>query len=167
MSTLTQDSLEAALQQIRKETEKSISELREEMHNEVKSMEQNIAATVIAAIKTTQPINMEVEQEENRSIGSSSHDTAATIKSMMDCFDALTQVVQNLAIKVSEIVEVQEASANKRSRSPDAQTKQSKNAPGNKGSRSPPAKVPRPTAPTPPSTPPPKGHPGTGSREAK
>jgi hypothetical protein len=101
MSTLTQNSLDAAIQQIRKETEKSINDLRQEMRTEVKNMEQSIAATVIAAIQTTNPINMEVKQE-NRSTGSSSQDTTATIKSMMDRFDALTQVVQNLATQIKE-----------------------------------------------------------------
>jgi hypothetical protein len=65
MSTLTQNSLDEAIQQIRSETEKSINNLRQEMRAEVKSMEQNIAASVIAAIQATQPINMVVEQTEN------------------------------------------------------------------------------------------------------
>jgi hypothetical protein len=63
--TLTQNSLDSALQQIRAETEKSINSLRQEMRAEVKNMEQNIAATVIAAIQATQPINMVVKQTEN------------------------------------------------------------------------------------------------------
>jgi hypothetical protein len=110
MSTLTQNSLDAALQQIRKETERSINNLRNEMRTEVKNMEQSIAATVIAAIQAANPINMEVESD-NRSTGSASQDTTTTIKSMMDRFDALTQVVQNLANKISEI----DTNANKRS----------------------------------------------------
>jgi hypothetical protein len=147
VSTLTQNSLDTALQQIRTETEKSINNLRQELRTEVKNMEQNIAATVIAAIQATQPINMVVEQEtENRSTESSSHDTTATIKLMMDRFDALTQVVQNLANKVAEIAENQESNANKRSRSPDGKPKQTNNETTNKGSSSPPAKLPRPTA---------------------
>jgi hypothetical protein len=83
MSTLTQNSLDAALQQIRKETELSINNLRNEMRTEVKNMEQSIAATVIAAIQAANPINMEVESD-NRSTGSASQDTTTTIKSMMD-----------------------------------------------------------------------------------
>jgi hypothetical protein len=86
---------------------------------------------------------------------------------MMDRFETLTQVVQNLANKVSELAENQESNANKRSRSPDKTPKQTNNVLTNKGSSSPPAKLPRPAAPTPPSTPPPNGHPRTGSREAK
>jgi hypothetical protein len=63
MSTLTQDSLDATLKALRLETEKSINELRSEMKQEVKNMEHNIAATVIAAIQNnTQPMNMEIEQ---------------------------------------------------------------------------------------------------------
>jgi hypothetical protein len=153
MSTLTQNSLDAALQQIREETERLINNLRTEMRTEVKNMEQSIAVTVIAAIQLTNPINMEVESD-NRSTGSTSQDTTATFKLMMDRFDALTQVVQNLAAKISEI----DSNANKRSRSPDTTVpiheKPSENS--TKGTRSPPAKLPCPTAPTPPSTPPPK-----------
>jgi hypothetical protein len=63
MSMLTQDSLDATLQAFRLETEKSMKELRSKMKQEVKNMENNIAATVIAAIQNTpQPMNMEVEQ---------------------------------------------------------------------------------------------------------
>jgi hypothetical protein len=160
MSTLTQNSLDAAIQQLWKETEKSISDLRQEMRTKVKNMEQSIAATVIAAIQSTQPINMEVENAENRSVGSASQDTTTTIKSMMDRFDALTQVVQNLAIKITEISEAQELNKNKRSRSPTSKAKDSTKPPATQtGNRSPPTKVPRPMAPTPPSTPPPKGQP--------
>jgi hypothetical protein len=127
------------------------------MRTEVKNMEQSIAATVIAAIQTTNPINMEVEQE-NRSTGSSSQDTTATIKLMMDRFDALTQVVQNLATQIKEITESQDSNANKRSRSPTTAVSQTQNTTttNSNGNRSPPAKLPRPMAPTPPSTPPPK-----------
>jgi chemotaxis protein histidine kinase CheA len=157
MSTLTQNSLDAAIQQIRKETEKSINDLRQEMRTEVKNMEQSIAATVIAAIQATNPINMEVEQE-NRSTGSSSQDTTATIKLMMDRFDALTQVLQNLATQIKEITESQDSNANKRSRSLTTAVRQTQNTTttNSSGNRSPPAKVPRPMAPTPPSMPPPK-----------
>jgi hypothetical protein len=97
------------------------------------------------------------------SISGFSQDTTTTIKSMMDRFDALTQVVQNLANKISEI----DTNANKRSRSPDTTVPQHEKQHENssKGTRSPPAKLPRPMAPTPPSTP----HPSNvaGARGAK
>jgi hypothetical protein len=61
---------------------------------------------------------------------------------MMDRFDALTKVVQNLANKVTEIAENQDSIANKRLRSPDGKPKQTNNGMTNKGSSSPPAKLP-------------------------
>jgi phosphatidylglycerophosphatase A len=172
ISTLTQESLNATLQMFRHETEKSINDLRNEMKNEVKSMEQSIAATVIAAIQSTQPTNMEVEQHsDSESTGVSTHDTMTTMKSMMDRFDALTQIVQQLAQKITTVAETQEKMASKRSRSIESAARQILNDDENQGSNethSPPTKLQRPTAQTPPTTPPPKGHPDEqGAREER
>jgi hypothetical protein len=172
MSTLTQDSLNATLQLFRQETEKSINDLRNEMRNEVKSMEQNIAATVIAAIQSTKPSNMEVEQQsDTESMGASTQDTMTTMQSMMDRFDALTEIVQQLAHKITTVSENQEALASKRSRSLEATARNILNDVENQedaSTNSPPTKLQKPTAATPPTTPPPKGHPDTtGARGAK
>jgi hypothetical protein len=172
MSTLTQDSLNATLQLFRQETEKSINDLRNEMRNEVKSMEQNIAATVIAAIQSTKPTNMEVEQQsDNESMGASTQDTMTTMRSMMDRFDALTEIVQQLAHKITTVSENQEALASKRSRSLEATARNILNDVKNQedaSTKSPPTKLQKPTAATSPSTPPPKGHPdNAGAREGK
>jgi hypothetical protein len=51
MSTLTQNSLDEALQKIWAETSRAILELREEMKTDVRNMEQSIAASVVAATK--------------------------------------------------------------------------------------------------------------------
>jgi hypothetical protein len=167
MSTLTQNSLDEALQKIRTETARSIAELRDEMKTDVKSMEQNIAATVIAAINSKEnPINMEVESTtDGGSTGAVSHDTATTMKTVMDKFESLTQIVIQLAEKVKILADNQETMTNKRSR---PQEHKKSDIPTNdkngNESRSPPAKQPRPPA-TPPSTPPPYGHPEQGARE--
>jgi hypothetical protein len=171
MSTLTQDSLDATLQAFRIETEKSLNELRSEMKQEVKNMEQNIATTVIAAIQNnSQPMNMEIEpRSENESIETSTQDTTRTLKTMMDRFDILTQVVKTLAEKIAEVAENQESQAFKRNRQIDTPNRQIlRDEQPETETRSPPAKIPRPTATTPPSTPPPKGHPNKpGAREEK
>jgi hypothetical protein len=56
LSTLTQDSLNEAMDQIRKETAQSIENLRKELQKDVLSMEDNIATAVINALKTPQII---------------------------------------------------------------------------------------------------------------
>jgi BMFP domain-containing protein YqiC len=170
MSTLTQNSLDEALQKIRNETARSISELREEMKSDVRNIEQSIAATVIAAIQSKEnPINMEVDSNtDGGSTGAASHDTTATMKTVMDKFESLTQIVIQLAEKVKLLADNQETMANKRSR-PQAQqhSETQSNENTSNESRSPPAKQPRPPS-TPPSTPPPYGHPEhKGAREEK
>jgi hypothetical protein len=170
LSTLTQESLNETLQKFRQETERSINELRNEMKNEVQSMEQNIAATVIAAIQNIQPIQMEVEQRsENESVDTNTHDTETTMRTIIDRFDALTQMVQSLAQKINEVAESQENNATKRSRPVESpmrhSTQETENQ--NKESQSPPTKQQRSKAATPPSTPPPNGYLNNdGSREA-
>jgi hypothetical protein len=135
------------------------------MKTDVRNMEQSIAASVVAALQSKNPINMEVESTaDGGSTGTASNDTTATMKSVLDRFDSLTQVVISLADKVKTLTENQETMANKRSRNPE-QNQGSQNDDNGKESRSPPAKQPRPPS-TPPSTPPPYGHPEQqGARE--
>jgi hypothetical protein len=79
---------------------------------------------------------------------------------MMDRFDILTQVVKTLAEKIAEVAENQESQAFKRNRPIDTPNRQIlRDEQPEAETKSPPAKLPRPTAMTPPSTPPPKGHP--------
>jgi hypothetical protein len=128
-------------------------------------MEQSIAALVVAALQNKNPINMEVESTTGgASTGAASHDTTATMKSVMDRFDSLTQIVISLADKVKILSDNQENIVNKRSRSKDKQ-QATPDDDNNQESRSPPAKQQCPTS-TPPSTPPPYGNPARqGSRE--
>jgi BMFP domain-containing protein YqiC len=164
MSTLTQNSLDEALQKMREETSRAISELREEMKSDVRNMEQSIAASVVAALQSKNPINMEVEPTtEGGSTGAASNETTATMKSVLDRFDSLTQIVISLADKVKTLSDNQDKMMNKRSRS--KETEATRNDDTNQESRSPPAKQQRPPS-TPPSTPPPYGNPSRqGSRE--
>jgi hypothetical protein len=115
MSTLTQSSLNEAINNLRQETEKSINDLRKELKMEVTNMESSIASAVIKAINANSPNNMEVDQSESASTDSSH--TTTTTKSMMDRLDSLTQIVQLLAEKVQDIADIQEENANKRARS--------------------------------------------------
>jgi hypothetical protein len=128
-------------------------------------MEQSIAASVVAALQKKNPIDMEVDStNDGGSTGAASNDTTATVKTVLDRFDSLTQIVISLAEKVKTLADNQETMANKRSRTPE-QNQGSQNDDNGKESRSPPAKQPRPPA-TPPSTPPPYGHPEQqGARE--
>jgi hypothetical protein len=153
MSTLTQSSLNEAINNLRKETENSINDLRKELKSEVKNMESSIATAVITAIKENTPKNMEVEQLESESTDSSH--TATTTKSMLDRLDSLTHIVQLLAEKVQDIAEIQEENANKRARSLDPTSRKILQSPSrtkekDTSTQSPPAKLPRPTARTPP-----------------
>jgi hypothetical protein len=165
MSTLTQSSLNDAIASLRKETEKSISDLRKEIKTEVKGMENNIATAVITAMRQNNLPNMDVENSEAASLDSSQ--TATTTKSVMDRLDSLTQIVQLLAEKVQDIATIQEDNANKRARSLEPtirnilQSSPSREQEKESGTRSPPAKLPRPTARTPPLKlpPPPNGIP--------
>jgi hypothetical protein len=65
--TLTQDSLNKAMEQIRHETAQSIEKLRQELQTEVLSMENNTATAVINALKTPQAIAMDTENSEEMS----------------------------------------------------------------------------------------------------
>jgi hypothetical protein len=113
MSTLTQSSLNDAINSLRQETERSINSLWEELKSEVKSMENNIAMTVITAMQSA---NTNTTTDENLETASqaSTCDTSATTKTMMDRIDSLTQMVQLLAEKVHEVVENQEINTQKR-----------------------------------------------------
>jgi hypothetical protein len=170
MSTLTQSSLNDAINNLRKETKRSINSLREELKMEVKSMENNIAIAVITAMKQANVNAMEEEKSETAS--DTSINTAATTKSMMDRIDSLTQMVQLLAEKVHEVVENQEVTAQKRARSLETMSRQilnSSNRPTEKdATHSPLAKLPRPSArsksPKPP-PPPPNGIPNTAGTQ--
>jgi CHASE3 domain sensor protein len=142
------------------------------MKNEVKSMEQSIATTVIEAIRNSQPTNVEVDHHmETESTGSASHDTTATMKTMMDRFESLAQIVVTLTQKVTELTETHDLIASKRSRPIDEtarQILQDMEHAGNETS-SPPSKLPRPSDKSPPATPPPNGHLGNtaGAREER
>jgi hypothetical protein len=79
-------------------------------------MENNIAIAVITAMQKENRNDMEEAKSETAS--DTSIDTAATTKSMMDRIDSLMQLVQLLAEKVHEVVENQDATAQKRARIP-------------------------------------------------
>jgi hypothetical protein len=175
MSTLTQSSLNDTISSLRKETEKSINDpLRNEIKTEVKSMETSIATAVITAIRQSNRNFMEVENSEVASMDSSQ--TATTTKSVMDRLDSLTQIIQLLAEKVQDIASIQEENANKRARSLEPMARQILQSSPNRekekdtSTHSPPAKLPRPTARTPPPKhpSPPNGiHKSTGTQEGK
>jgi hypothetical protein len=169
MSTLTQSTLDEAMEKIRNETTKSIEKLRSEMQKEIQNMEGNIASAVINALKSTPSVvHMEAESSEAASV-QSTQDTTTTMKTMADKFETLTSIVQSLSERVldlaekqtifqHQIMEKQDASQNKRTR-PDLPTR--KLAPSLNSARqqaqSPPSKQQRASTPTPPATPPPKG----------
>jgi hypothetical protein len=135
-------------------------------------MEQSIASAVISALQQNKtPMNMEVEHHDNESIATSTHETTTTIKTMMDKFKSLANMVSLLADKVSEIATLQEAAANKRTRAisitPRQLLKDMENA-QNIETRSPPTKQPWSLLPTPPKILPPHGHPKkSGAREGE
>lgn len=167
MSTLTQSSLDEALQKIRIDTENSIRSLREEMKNDVSSMEDRIATSVINALKAAPPVvQMETESDAN-SAQSSAQESTMTVQTLMDKFDSLTQMVKLLSEKVIEIAEKQESSQ-KRTRSlgtppkfdlPPALDDQQQ-------TRSPPNKLQRAQNLTPTKSPP-NGIPNNGTREGQ
>jgi hypothetical protein len=167
LSTLTQDSLNEAMDQIRKETAQSIENLRKEIQKDVLSMEDNIATAVINALKTPQTISMDTDTSDELSNQSTAHDTITTMKSLEEKFDSLSTMVQMLAERISEIVENQEHSQNKRNRPIDSPIKQILKSPvARLSAESPPTKLPRAMVPQPPSTPPPHGIPNSaGTRE--
>jgi hypothetical protein len=155
MSTLTQSSLDDAINKLRYENAITIENLRTEIRNDVQSMESRIAAAVIQAVRTTQNDQMETGSQ-------TSTDTNTTTWTFADRFDALTVVVQNLAAQVSALTEAHKSNINKRQRDLDESTRRLL-PPTTKTSiqpaRSPPAKLPRAPSPSPPTTPPPNGYP--------
>jgi hypothetical protein len=155
MSTLTQSSLHDAFTKLRDENTRAIKNLRIKIRNDVQSMETRIAAAMIQAVKNVQNEQMEIESQ-------SSTDTNTTTRTVLDRFDALTLVVQNLAAQVTALTETQEANINKRHRDLDESAQQilpSVSTKSRQPARSPPAKLPRARAPSPPTTPPPNGTP--------
>jgi hypothetical protein len=173
MSTLTQSTLDEALEKIRKETEKSMERLRTEMNEKIQSMENSIATAVINAIRSTPEVvhTMETEESEAQSLQSSAQETTVTMKTITEQFEALTNVVQLLSKRVSELSKNQQENQNKRNRPTDLPPRQlsqtlNPNVRSNTNTQSPPTKLSRSSVPTPPKTPPPNGTPATaGSRE--
>jgi hypothetical protein len=173
MSTLTQSTLDEALEKIRKETEKSMERLRTEMNEKIQSMENSIATAVINAIRSTPEVvhTMESEESEAQSLQSLAQETTVTMKTITEQFEALTNVVQLLSERVSELSKNQQENQNKRNRPTDLPPRQlsqtlNPNVRSNTNTQSPPTKLSRSSVPTPPKTPPPNGTPATaGSRE--
>jgi hypothetical protein len=121
MSTLTQSSLDAALNKLRQENENAISALRNELKKEVRSMEDTIANAVIKAIKSSSPMDQMITDHSNNnatSMGSSNQYTIATMQTFADQIESLKNMVTMLTERVVEIAEKQEESANKRPRPP-------------------------------------------------
>jgi hypothetical protein len=155
MSTLTQSSLDDAINKLRYENAITIENLRTKIRNDVQSMESRIAAAVIQAVRTTQNDQMETGSQ-------TSMDTNTTTRTFADRFDALTVVVQNLAAQVSALAEAHESNINKRKRDLDKSTRRllpPTTKTSRQPARSPPAKLLRARAPSPPTTPPPNGYP--------
>jgi hypothetical protein len=169
LSTLTQDSLNEAMAQIRKETAQSIENLRQELQKDVLSMEDNIAEAVIKALKTPNTISMETDNNDEMSTQSTAHDTITTMKTLEEKFDSLSTMVKMLAERMSEIVENQETNQHKRNRPEESPMKQILKLPSTRQSaQSPPSKLPRARAPQQPNTPPPHGIPSSaGTREGQ
>jgi hypothetical protein len=106
-------------------------------------------------VKNVQHEQMEIESQ-------SSTDTNTTTQTVLDRFDALALVVQNLAAQVTALTVTQEANINKQHRDLDESARQilpSVPTKSRQPARSPPAKLPRARAPSPPTTPPPNGTP--------
>jgi hypothetical protein len=169
LSTLTQNSLDEAMEKIRKETAQSINTLRQELQTQVLNMEDNITTAVINAMRAPNTISMDTDNSDEMSYQTSAHDTITTMKMLEEKFDSLSTMVQMLAECMSEIVENQEINQNKRNRSATSPTKQILQSSATRQSaQSPPSKLPRAMAPQPPSTPPPNGIPSSaGTREGQ
>jgi hypothetical protein len=157
LSTLTQNSLDEAMEQIRKETAQSIKNLRNVLQTEVLNMESNIATAVINALKAPSAISMETDNSDEISNQSTAYDTFTTMKTLEEKFDSLSTMVQMLAERMAEVVENQEANQNKRNRPVDSPMKQILQSSIRQSAQSPPSKLPRAMVPPPPSTPPPHG----------
>jgi hypothetical protein len=167
MSTLTQTSLDEAITKIRAETEQSITALRKELKTEFQSMEQKIANAVIAAIRSSPPVeSMDTDNADMYST-QSSH-TAATIQTLAEKYDSLHSAMLTLTERVIELTERQEPTLQKRNR-PLATPPKFRLPPSSESSptkQSPPTKVPRAENPL-STTPPPYGTPTDGAREGQ
>jgi septal ring factor EnvC (AmiA/AmiB activator) len=169
MSTLTQSSLDAALNKLRQENENAISALRNELKKEVRSMEDTIANAVIKAIKSSSPMDQMITDHSDNdatSMGSSNQYTIATMQTFADQIESLKNMVTMLTERVVEIAEKQEESANKLSRPPATPPKFFLPPEINRkqSDQSPLTKVPRAKGVTTPTKPSPKGSPTDGAR---
>jgi hypothetical protein len=131
LSTLTQNSLDEAMEKIRKETEQSINTLCHELQTQVLNMEDNIATAVINEMRAPDTISVDMDNSEEMSNQSTAQDTTTTMKALEEKFDSLSTVVQMLAERMSEIVENQEANQNKRNRQAVSPMKQILQSPAN------------------------------------
>jgi hypothetical protein len=113
LSTLTQNSLDEAMEKIRKETAQSINTLCQELQTQVLNMEDNITTAVINAMRAPNTISMDTDNSDEMSYQTSAHDTITTMKMLEEKFDSLSTMVQMLAECMSEIVENQEINQNK------------------------------------------------------
>jgi hypothetical protein len=99
MSTLTQSSLNDAMEKLRQENDQLISKLHEEMNQKIQTMEESIESAGINAIQATPSVvHMETESVAT-SVQESTQDTMTTITTMTDKFDALANMVAIKSIR--------------------------------------------------------------------
>jgi hypothetical protein len=167
-STLTQESLDEALQRFREETNNTIAALRDDLNTKVLSMEERITNAIVNAMKTPREITTIQEQSENNSEATTALGSDRTVTTLIDKVDSLADAVSILAKSV-EILKNEHQTQQKRNRISLPPSTPDKIM-GNSQDRSPPSKQQRSRAPSPTlPPPPPKGHPInsiTGSQEA-
>jgi hypothetical protein len=105
--TLTQSTLDEAIEKISIKTAQSIEKLRTDMQKDIQSMEGNIAAALINALKTT-PSTVQMDTDTEVDSMQSTQETITTMKTIANKFETLTSIVQTLSQQVFSLTEKQE-----------------------------------------------------------
>jgi hypothetical protein len=152
-STITQESLEEALQRFRQETNDTIASFKNDIRNEITSIEDRITTAMLNALRNApREITTVNETSENSACTKESQQTISTL---VDKVDSLADSVALLAKSVETLQSENNQKRNRFSasqKSPDTEMRDA-------DSSSPPSKQQRARAPSPPLPRPPKGHP--------
>jgi DNA-directed RNA polymerase subunit F len=152
-STITQESLEEALQRFRQETNDTIASFKNDIRNEITSIEDRITTAMLNVLRNTpREITTVNETSENSACTKESQQTISTL---VDKVDSLADSVALLAKSVETLQCENNQKRNRFSASPKSPDTEMPDA----DSSSPPSKQQRARAPSPTLPRPPKGHP--------
>jgi hypothetical protein len=152
-STITQESLDDALQRFRQETNETIASFKNDIRTEITSIEDRITTAMLNALRNA-PREITTVNETSET-SACTKESQQTISTLVDKVDSLADSVALLAKSVETLLSESNQKRHRMSTSPKTPDTEMPDA----DSSSPPSKQQRARAPSPPLPRPPKGHP--------